>query len=139
VDEELDVEVLAVRPTAVDLVVDGVRRTVRVHRVGPRTYVDDVSGSSCLTERERFPEPELAVAAGSLVASLPGAVVRVLGQVGDVVDAGDTLVVIEAMKMEHRITCPAAGVVAEVLVQVGEQVETGQVLAVVTSDGAEDG
>jgi propionyl-CoA carboxylase alpha chain len=118
-------------PTEVDLTIDGVRRRVAVERIGPVSYVDDDSGSSVLTEVERFPLPDAAVAAGSLLAPLPGSVVRVLVEAGDAVTRGQTLVVLEAMKMEHSIQSPADGTVTELPVQVGQQVATGEVLAVV--------
>jgi propionyl-CoA carboxylase alpha chain len=66
--------------------------------------------------------------AGSLAAPLPGAVRRVLVATGDVVTAGQTVVVVEAMKMEHEIRAPAHGTVAAILVAVGDQVTTGQPL-----------
>jgi biotin carboxyl carrier protein len=113
----------------VDITVDGIRRVVRVHRVGAITYVDDHAGSSTLVEAERFPLPDDYVDPGSLLAPMPGAVVRILGAVGDVVDAGDTIIVVEAMKMEHRIDCPTSGTIAAILVEVGDQVDAGTLLA----------
>jgi propionyl-CoA carboxylase alpha chain len=65
---------------------------------------------------------------------MPGTVVRVEVNVGDRVAKGQVLVVIEAMKMEHRIAAPADGVVAEVRVGAGDSVDNNQVL-VVLSEG----
>ncbi len=62
---------------------------------------------------------------------MPGGVVRVLVAQGDTVSAGQALVVLEAMKMEHTVAAPVDGVVAEIVVGPGDQVDTGQVLAVV--------
>ncbi|MCU1504918.1 MAG: accA [Ilumatobacteraceae bacterium] len=132
--QTVDAVLWSATPTAVDLTVDGVRRTVHVHRVGAVVYVDDASGSSRLVEQERYPVPTESLAPGSLVATMPGSVVRVLGKVGDPVRAGDALVVIEAMKMEHRIASSTSGTLAELFVAVGDQVETGTVLAVVVGD-----
>ena len=56
-----------------------------------------------LTVLPRFPEPDAAEAAGSLVAPMPGAVLRVVVAAGDDVVAGQLLVVLEAMKMEHQV------------------------------------
>jgi propionyl-CoA carboxylase alpha chain len=69
---------------------------------------------------------------------MPGSVVRVAVEVGDVVEAGAPLLWLEAMKMEHAIAAPAAGVVTQV-VAVGTQVDPGTVLAVVSAvdDAAE--
>ena len=63
---------------------------------------------------------------------MPGVVLRVLANPGDSVNAGDSVLVIEAMKMEVHINAPVAGTVAEVAVAVGDQVATGQELASIT-------
>ncbi len=72
--------------------------------------------------------PKLTVAAGptTVRASIPGRVVKILVQVGDVVDDGCPLLVIEAMKMENEIRAPRAGVVAGVAAVVGTAVEAHQ-------------
>ena len=126
-----DVSVLDVSAETVDLAVDGVGRRYRVHQVGEVSFVDGPDGSTALTEVERFPLPGSQLAAGSLVAPLPGTVVKVRVDVGDLVAAGDTLVSIEAMKMEHDVTAAVAGTVREVDVVAGDQVEAGRVLVVV--------
>ncbi len=100
-------------------------------------YADSASGSSDLIQIERFPLPEAHVPAGSLVSTMPGTVVAVHVAVGDQVTAGQALVALEAMKMEHAIRTPLDGVVTEVLVSVGTQVETGAVLVVVGGGGAD--
>jgi biotin carboxyl carrier protein len=85
----------------------------------------------------RFAAPTAVAHAGSLLAPMPGGVVRVLAAPGDAVTARQPLVVLEAMKMEHTVTAPVDGVVAAIAVRPGDQVETGQVLAVVEEPGAE--
>jgi 3-methylcrotonyl-CoA carboxylase alpha subunit len=67
-------------------------------------------------------------AAGSLTTPLPGVVIRVAVKPGDRVKAGDTLVVVEAMKMEHAIRAPHDGVVKAVRFQAGERVPEGAAL-----------
>ena len=121
-------------PDAVDLTVAGIRRSYAVHRVGRTSYVDGGGSSSTLEEVERFPAPERPVTPGSTVAPLPGSVVRVLVAAGDEVTAGQVLVVLEAMKMEHGIHSSHDGTVDEVRVGEGDQVEAGQVLAVVLEE-----
>jgi biotin carboxyl carrier protein len=123
-------------PTCIDASFDGVRRRFDVERVGATTYVDSDLGASALVEVDRFPPPAASTAVGSLLAPMPGSVVRVLGAPGAPVEAGDTLVVLEAMKMEHAIRAPHGGIVSEVRVEVGQQVETGAVLVVVDADGS---
>jgi biotin carboxyl carrier protein len=121
-------------PGTVDISIDHLRRRFSVHRVGAVSYVDSPLGASALREVERFPLPEKTTAPGSLVAPMPGTVVRVLVEPGDRVAAGDTLIVLEAMKMEHQLQAPHSGTVAEVAVAVGDQVETGVVLAAIDED-----
>ena len=66
--------------------------------------------------------------AGSLEAAMPGLVLDVLVSEGDTVERGEALVLLEAMKMELRITAPAAGRVTKVYCKAGEVVDRGQVL-----------
>ncbi|UKD55956.1 ATP-grasp domain-containing protein [Amycolatopsis sp. FU40] len=126
-----DVALVAATPNQVVLDVAGVRRTFAVARHGAVSYVDSPLGPVALTAEPRFADPDSALAAGSLLAPMPGTVVRLAVSAGDSVRAGDPLLWLEAMKMEHRISAPADGVVAELPVEVGQQVEVGAVLAVV--------
>jgi propionyl-CoA carboxylase alpha chain len=134
--ESLDVDLLAESPEQVTLLVDGVRRSFRVHRAEDQTFVDGPDGSSAFRDVPRFADPNAVAHAGSLLAPMPGTVLRVLAGTGDAVTAGAALVVLEAMKMEHTVAAPVDGVVGELHVAPGDQVETRQVLAVV-EDAAE--
>ncbi len=62
-------------------------------------------------------------------AQMPGKVIRLLAQAGDHIEAGDGILVLEAMKMEMPVTAPAAGTITDISVGAGEQVANGQVLA----------
>ncbi|MEU9509436.1 biotin carboxylase N-terminal domain-containing protein [Micromonospora sp. NPDC048170] len=130
-DNAPTVSLVQAAPDRVVLDVDGVRRAYRVHRAGSEVFVDGPDGATSLVELPRFPEPTAELAAGSLVAPLPGAVTRVHVEVGQRVAAGDLLLTLEAMKLEHPVLAPADGVVAELPVPAGGQVDTGAVLAVV--------
>jgi propionyl-CoA carboxylase alpha chain len=114
--------------------VDGVRLALAVHRVGEVSFVDGAEGSVTLTELPRFPEPAPELAEGSLIAPLPGAVSRVLVVPGQRVSAGELLLTLEAMKLEHPVHAPSAGVVADLPVEAGAQVDAGAVLAVLTPE-----
>jgi propionyl-CoA carboxylase alpha chain len=92
-------------------------------------FVDSADGPVHLTVVPRFPDPGASLQPGSLVAPMPGAVSRVGAEVGDTVKAGQPLVWMEAMKMEHAVNAPKDGVVVELNVKVGQQVELGAVLA----------
>ncbi|MCW2856515.1 MAG: accC [Marmoricola sp.] len=122
---------LAATDRQVDLEVAGVRRLCTVRRVGEVSYVDSVLGSTTLVEEPRFPEPGSRNAPGSLLAPMPGTVVRVAVQPGDQVTAGTVVLVLEAMKMEHSVVAPVDGVVTEIGVSVSQAVDLGTVLAVV--------
>ena len=87
-----------------------------------------------LLPEPRFTDPAAQVSAGSLLAPMPGTVVRLAAAVGDRVRAGQPLLWLEAMKMEHPIYAPVAGVVTELPVAPGQQVDVGSVLAVVKAD-----
>src|SRR5204863_402682 len=97
---------------------------------GTDTYVDASDGSTALSETPRFGDPAKLAPAGSLLAPMPGLVLRVLAEPGAVVTAGQPILVLEAMKMEQIVSAPADGVLAELRAKAGEQVSTGQVLAV---------
>ncbi|WP_405101359.1 biotin carboxylase N-terminal domain-containing protein [Micromonospora sp. NBC_01412] len=130
------VTLVGATPDRVTLDVDGVRRAFRVHRVGSAVFVDGPDGAASLAELPRFPLPTVELAAGSLLAPLPGAVARVHVEVGQRVAAGDLLLTLEAMKLEHPVLAPTDGVVAELPVPAGGQVDTGAVLAVVNPEEA---
>jgi propionyl-CoA carboxylase alpha chain len=130
-DEPLPARVWSSTPAGVDLELDGVRRRFEVHLVDGTAHVDGPLGSFSLGVLERLPVPVPEVAPGSLVAPMPGTVVRVAADPGAAVSAGEVLVVLEAMKMEHAVAAPGDGRVAEVRVAVGQVVDTGAVLAVV--------
>lgn len=119
--------------------IDRHRHQVEVHRAGDVVWVDSSLGSSEFREQDRFPSTELARGSGSLAAPMPGKVVRVSVREGDRVTAGDELLVLEAMKMEHRIEAPCAGQVASVHVAAGDVVPAGAVLAVIEPAAANEG
>ncbi|WP_101829811.1 biotin carboxylase N-terminal domain-containing protein [Frankia canadensis] len=73
---------------------------------------------------------------GEARSPMPGTVIALLAEPGATVAAGQPLLVVEAMKMEHPVTAPAAGVVTEVRVRVGDQVGLDQVLALVAPPGS---
>ena len=98
---------------AVVLDLDGVRRRWTVGRFADRVVVDGPQGSIELRRVPRFTDPSARLPAGALVAPMPGTVVRVAVAVGEAVVAGQPLIWLEAMKMEHVVHAPAAGTVTE--------------------------
>ena len=127
-----EVTLVALSPGEVVFSASGLRHTFEVHRIGDVSYVDSSLGSVTLHELPRLPVPTVERPEGSLLALMPGAVGRVAVVVGQQVEAGELLLTLEAMKLEHPVHAPAAGVVTAVNVSPGTQVEAGAVLAVVT-------
>jgi propionyl-CoA carboxylase alpha chain len=129
-----DIRLVNATPTSVMLDVAGLSRTFEVDSHGDEWFVDSPTGSVALVAVPRFADPATQVAAGSLLAPMPGTVVRVAVAQGDQVTAGQALLWLEAMKMQHQINAPADGVVTELGVGAGDQVEVGRVLAVVSAE-----
>ncbi|MFF0815769.1 biotin carboxylase N-terminal domain-containing protein [Rhodococcus sp. NPDC003318] len=129
-----DVDLVSATADEVVLTVGGLTRRFEVARYGDLVCVDSPLGPSTFRAVPRFVDPATAVAAGSLLAPMPGTVVRLGAAVGDRVVAGAPILWLEAMKMEHTVAAPADGVVTELNVAVGVQVDVGQVLAVVDTE-----
>jgi propionyl-CoA carboxylase alpha chain len=116
-------------PDGVRVVHDGVEYpcTVRVHPDGS-VWVNDPAAQSGWHPEPRLPDPELSADAAGPVAEVPGTVVAVLVSAGQQVTAGQKLVVLEAMKMEHPTVAAAPGMVEAVHVQPGQYVDAHTVL-----------
>ncbi|WP_151669868.1 acetyl/propionyl/methylcrotonyl-CoA carboxylase subunit alpha [Nitrincola schmidtii] len=130
---------------AVDLVGDQLKTVINGHRItvhatqqGKEVVVFHEGESfRCEAHEETFGLEDVS-AAGSLTAPMNGSVVAIMVKSGDVVKAGQTLVIMEAMKMEHAIKAPKAGVVDEIYFNEGELVSEGAELLAVTSDEQEE-
>ena len=125
------IEVTASTPDRVEFSHNGLDHVFAVARYGDVRYVDSELAPVRLETVPRFPTTELVETPGSLHAPMPGRVVRVEARVGDSVGAGQVLVVLEAMKMEHSLRSPHDGTVTEVDCSPGDQVEAGAVLVVI--------
>jgi acetyl-CoA/propionyl-CoA carboxylase biotin carboxyl carrier protein len=129
---------------------EGETRTVRLVPGGPTlrsataevggTVYVDIAGRSVAFRVATPPDVDRAASAAAaahgtgpveLVAPMPGQVLAIAAPTSTDVEAGDTVVILEAMKMEHAVTAPRAGVVTDIAVRQGEQVTRGQRLAVV--------
>ena len=111
---------------------DGVRQTVRVIAGEKRAHTLSALGATTLTIRPRFPERTSAAVSGGCLAPMPGKVIDVRVEPGATVAAGDVLVLLEAMKMEHAVRAPGDGTVEAVHVEVGQQVEADAVMVVLS-------
>ncbi|MEU6374490.1 biotin carboxylase N-terminal domain-containing protein [Streptomyces sp. NPDC046909] len=111
------------------LEVEGVQRKFEVTRYGDEVYVN----TTRLSALPRFSDPATQLAPGALVAPMPGTVVKIAEGLaeGTGVEAGEPIVWLEAMKMQHRISAPAPGTLTALHVTLGQQVTVGSLLAVV--------
>ncbi|MFD9301711.1 biotin carboxylase N-terminal domain-containing protein [Streptomyces sp. NPDC060048] len=131
--------VLSATPELVTLEIGGVRRVfhVKPNANTPEIHVDSSQGAAhTLTPVPRFADPQDRTEPGSLLAPMPGTVVRVAEGLapGGPVTAGQPLLWLEAMKMEHRILAPASGTLTALHAVTGQQVEFGALLAVVQEE-----
>jgi propionyl-CoA carboxylase alpha chain len=126
-----DVVLRSLTPTQVVLEVAGVERRLAVHTAGDDVDVEGDGWSVALRALPRFPDSAGTVAEGSLVSPMPGTVTAVHVAAGDAVTAGQPLLVLEAMKMQHPVVASATGVVRSLDAVVGAQVDAGAVLAVI--------
>jgi biotin carboxyl carrier protein len=118
-----------------DLVVAVGGRIVRacVVRTGDRLLVAFDGGAHTVDLGDAPPRGGAAGGVGTVVAPMPGKIVQVLVAVGDAVEPGQPLVVLEAMKMETTLRSEVAGTVASVPVAPAETVDAGAVLVEVTA------
>ena len=113
-------------------VINGHRLSIHGHLSGNDiTLFREGHQFQCQLFHHTFDESDQA-AGGSLTAPMNGAIVAVMTEVGQVVSSGQTLVIMEAMKMEHSICAPHEGTVTEIYFTVGDLVSDGAALVAVT-------
>ena len=131
VNDATDVQVHRWSPDEIDLEIDRRRSTSRVTGTGNKVMLQVSRGTAVFDVVPRFVLPGAEEPTGGLTAPMPGVVLELRVAVGDAVTTGQTLVVLEAMKMEHHMKAPFDGHVAEMLISDGQQVESGAVLLVI--------
>jgi len=136
---EVRVEVLSFEHDVMEVSLEGVRQRWQVIRRGDTFYAHFGDSEAMVVLAARFPKPVSNEDPGSCVAPTPGVVIKVHVQVGDVVTAGQTLVTVEAMKMEHAIGSASDGEVTEVRVVPGQSVEEGALLVVIDAEDQDRG
>lgn len=113
----------------------GVRETVSYIFDDERLFLDSETGNISFINVTHAPtESNNAAGNGHIVAPMDGAIVDVRVSEGDKVEKGQSLVILEAMKMEHAITANVQGVVESLSTSAGEQVKTRQLLARIAPD-----
>ena len=129
-DETVELEVAAHDGDTLHLLHDGVRRRIVHATSGAEIWLDDGHGPYRFINTTHQPAVSAdAAGSGRLTAPLDGAVTELAIRVGDVVEKGQLVLVLEAMKMEHRIVADVEGTLASLPVGVGDQVKTRQLLA----------
>ena len=123
----------AVDESGIDVEVGSHRFFAQVTRVNDQILINMPFGDLDAVIVPRFIEPGNEVPEGGLVAPMPGKVIEVKVKKGDKVKAGDTLIIIEAMKMEHSIKATENGKVAKLMVSLNQQVDNGATLLVLDS------
>jgi len=131
--------------TGIDLAVDGLRGQARITTVsadelagrGEVLYVTMAGTTTTLEVVPRFTVSGTEGSTGGLTAPMPGRVLNVGAVVGDRVKAGQSMLVLEAMKMEHHLAAPFDGTVTEIRVAVDDQVDNGAVLLIIEPDDGE--
>ncbi len=113
------------------LELDDHRFEAKAVRVGEQFFVAVDGEEFSFAEMPRFVDPQSALPPGGYAAPMPGKVVKVSVKAGEQVDAGQTLIIMEAMKMEHAVTAHEAGTVTELRVAEGDQVEADALLVVI--------
>ena len=115
----------------IDMLFDNKRHYSKVTLSKNKILIHMPYGDVMLDIKPRFVIPGMEVTAGGLVAPMPGKVIDVKVKKGKKVKAGDTLVILEAMKMEHSIKASEDGTVSELLISLNDQVENGALLMIV--------
>lgn len=121
-----------------DLEFDGRRRVMRVTRAGQHLHLTGGGGGISFELIPRFSVPEPEIPGGAIAAPMPGKVIELRVGVGDTVEAGQVVAVLEAMKMENHLRAAEHGTVTEIRTAVGDQVEKDALLMVI-DPGSEEG
>ena len=130
-NENTKANILKWTTTGIDLEVNNTRFFSKVTRKNDDLVVHGPWGDALLKILPRFTLPGSELQAGGLVAPMPGKVIDLKVKVGSKVKKGDTLVILEAMKMEHQVKAIEDGKVSQVLIKKDDQLENGALLMIV--------
>jgi len=129
------VRVVALKPCEISLETEGIIQRFEIAEAGGQIFVHSPNTDTIIQRLPRHPRPPSASQHETANSPMPGQVLRILVQVGQQVKTGDSLVVLEAMKMEQTIRTTINGRVQSVLVKTGQVVAPGQMLVEI---GAEE-
>ena len=128
-DQQVKIKILAIQDTQIIYDVDGIRRKLSYVLDQNQLYLDTANGN-LIIENSTYAEPEAVevIGDGKIRAPMDGAIVNLLVNAGDTVTKGQTLLILEAMKIQQQIKSDVDGVVDELIGQVGQQVKKRQLL-----------
>jgi acetyl-CoA carboxylase biotin carboxylase subunit len=132
-DSSIKVQLLSSAPDNLRLSLGGIQRSFRIVEVDDQFYVHTSLGSSVIRRLPRHPIRQSASDGGSANSPMPGQVLKILVEAGQKIAAGDPLLILEAMKMEHTMRAATGGVIEAILVSQGEVVRPGQMLVQIAS------
>ena len=128
---EKNVEIISFDNEMLECVIDGIRSQYQIYRDEDRLFVFDSFNDIQLKVLPRFVDPSTSSIEGGLLAPMPGKISEVFIKKDQKVKAGQSLMIIEAMKMEQTIKSPNAGKISKIMVKKGQQVENGESLLVI--------
>ena len=131
VNEETTAKVIDWTPSGIDIEINTSRFYSKITQDDDNIVVHGPWGDALFKILPRFTLPGSEVQAGGLIAPMPGKVIELKVKVGSKVKKGDTLVILEAMKMEHQVKASEDGKVTKVLIKKDDQLENGALLMVV--------
>ena len=128
---EKNVEIISFDNEMLECVIDDIRSQYQIYRDEDRLFVFESFNDIQLKVLPRFVDPSTSSIEGGLLAPMPGKISEVLIKKDQKVKAGQSLMIIEAMKMEQTIKSPNAGKISKIMVKKGQQVENGESLLVI--------
>ena len=131
VNEETTAKVIGWTPSGIDIEINTSRFYSKITQADDNIVVHGPWGDALFKILPRFTLPGSEIQAGGLIAPMPGKVIDLKVKVGSKVKKGDTLVILEAMKMEHQVKASEDGKVTKVLIKKDDQLENGALLMVV--------
>jgi len=131
INDETTAKVIEWTPSGIDIEINSSRFYSKITQDDDNIVVHGPWGDALFKILPRFTLPGSEVQAGGLIAPMPGKVIDLKVKVGSKVKKGDTLVILEAMKMEHQVKASEDGKVTKVLIKKDDQLENGALLMVV--------
>ncbi len=134
-EEQYEITLISAEEGRACIIDKGVRQVCQYHRRGDQLYLQAFGQTLALQDLTHQPASgQSATGSGQIKATMDGALIDVLVQQGQAVKQGDTLVILEAMKMEHPVKADRDGTVTSLLANKGDQVKRNQLLAEITAD-----